>query len=141
MKTIECRVETGAAPEALWRIWSDVANWPRWDHGIEWARLGGPFDGGTTGRLKPNGGPEVPFVLLWTNPQEGFSDESRLPLGRLRFEHRWRPLENGRVEFVHRVGFHGPLGFLYAFLMGPSFRRDLPKAMETLARMAERDGQ
>ncbi len=137
MKPIEWRVDTCATPEALWRIWSDVGNWPRWDHGIEWARLEGPFEEGTAGRLKPKGGPEVPFVLLWADPERGFSDESRLPLGRLRFEHRWRPFENGRIEIVHRVCFHGPMGFLYAFLMGPSFRRDLPKAMKTLARMAE----
>ncbi len=141
MKPIECRADACATPDALWKIWSDVESWPRWDHGIAWIRLEGAFEEGSTGLIKPKGGPEVPFVLLWADPERGFSDESRLPFGRLRFEHRWSPLENGRIEFVHRVSFHGPMGFLYAFLMGPSFRRELPKAMDTLARMAERGAQ
>ena len=137
MKSIEFRMETGASPEKLWKYWSDVGSWPLWDEGIEWASLEGAFEKGTTGRLKPKGGPPVPFVLLWVDPTRGFSDESRLPLGRLRFEHRWFPMENGHVEFTHRVSFHGPLGFLYAVLMGPSFRKDLPESMRSLARMSE----
>jgi uncharacterized protein YndB with AHSA1/START domain len=32
-----------AAPERVWQVWSDPANWSRWNTGIKAARLDGPL--------------------------------------------------------------------------------------------------
>ena len=59
MLVIKHTVETTASPKAIWDIWQDVANWKSWDHGIEFSTIDGPFKEGTTGTLKPKGGPQV----------------------------------------------------------------------------------
>ncbi len=63
MLIIKHTVETTASPEAIWEIWQDVANWNTWDHDIEFSAIDGPFKAGTTGNLKPKGGPVVTLSL------------------------------------------------------------------------------
>jgi Polyketide cyclase / dehydrase and lipid transport len=46
-------IEIAADADQIWRIWSDVANWPRWDGELEWAKLNGPFEAGVVGAMKP----------------------------------------------------------------------------------------
>ena len=43
----EHSIETEASPEAIYRLYSDVATWPRWDEGIAEVTLDGPFAAGT----------------------------------------------------------------------------------------------
>ena len=52
-----------APPSAFFDRWADMASWPEWDTAVAWARLDGPFAEGTTGTLKPTGGPKVRFVI------------------------------------------------------------------------------
>src|SRR4029453_1508205 len=40
---------TTASPQAIWDLWADVANRTRWDEGLEWARIDGPFQPGARG--------------------------------------------------------------------------------------------
>jgi Polyketide cyclase / dehydrase and lipid transport len=35
MWTDEQSIETAASPDAIWRLWSDVARWPEWNADIE----------------------------------------------------------------------------------------------------------
>ena len=46
MWSTEHSVETKAAPEAVWRVWSDVERWPEWNADLERADLSGPFAAG-----------------------------------------------------------------------------------------------
>lgn len=63
MLIIKHTIKTTASPAAIWHIWQDVAHWNTWDHGIEYSTLDGPFAEGTTGTLKPKGGPLVSLQL------------------------------------------------------------------------------
>src|ERR1700748_2960446 len=38
-----------AHPDAVWKVWTDVARWPEWDVSKEIAQLDGPFEAGTRG--------------------------------------------------------------------------------------------
>jgi hypothetical protein len=68
MFTIQHTEETQASAAHIWRIWSDVKNWHTWDHGIEFSKINGPFQTGTTGTLKPKGGPLVHTKLTQVVP-------------------------------------------------------------------------
>jgi hypothetical protein len=48
-------LETTAAPDALWRHWSDMATWPQWNEGIDTIDVEGPFAVGTTFTMTPPG--------------------------------------------------------------------------------------
>src|ERR1700681_1183054 len=92
--SVEASCETKASKESVWKLWSDVPNWPKWDDGLEWCRLDGPFAVGTKGELKPEGAPKVRFEITDVRQLESYSDVSFLPLTRLIFTHTLEMLPN-----------------------------------------------
>ena len=134
--TFESSATTQASPEAVWALWSDVATWPEWDDGIEHVTLDGPFAAGTTGALKPAGGPRVRFALTDVRAPHGFADVTRLPLCRMRVEHRLAAQDGGGTRITHRVTMHGPATPLFSRVIGRGLKKDLPDTVRSLARMA-----
>jgi hypothetical protein len=114
-----------------------VAAWPRWDDGVEWARLDGAFAAGVRGEMKPKGGPKTRFELLTVDAGRGFSDRSFLPLTHLDFEHRVEPAGDGQVTVTHTIRFHGPLAFFFRRVIGKKIAAGLPGAVKALAALAE----
>ena len=57
----EYSVDTAAAPDTVWRYWSDPMTWPQWNDGIETIQIDGPFAVGTTFQMTPPG--ENPITL------------------------------------------------------------------------------
>lgn len=128
---------TSAQPSQIWSKWSDVKNWKKWDHEIEWSELHGPFAVGTLGKLKPKGGPTTRFVATEVTPESRFSDRSQLPFAYMNFIHILAP-EDGQTRVTHRIEIGGPLGFLFAKILGPKLKSGLSTAVGTLISQAER---
>ena len=55
MYLFECEATFEAEPDAVWKVWTDVARWPEWDVSKEITRLDGPFEPGTSGWAKQRG--------------------------------------------------------------------------------------
>ncbi len=49
MYDFELTKETRAKPEEVWAIYTDVANWPEWNDGIERVEFGSSFETGARG--------------------------------------------------------------------------------------------
>lgn len=58
----EYSVETGAQPEQIWQLWTDVAGWPAWNGDIERIELIGPFAVGSRILMTPIGEERSSFV-------------------------------------------------------------------------------
>src|SRR5438105_3924298 len=84
MYTIEAETVISGELAAVWRVATDVANWPSWDPHEQAARLDGPFAAGTTGWSKPNGGPATEWTITEVIPQQSWSSQCPLPGGVLR---------------------------------------------------------
>lgn len=140
MWSFENTQTTSAAPEAVWARYADPASWPQWDHEIEYVTADGPLEVGTTGRLKPAGGPVTRFVYTEVEPGVSFTDVTKLPLARLTFRHRIEPTADG-CRFTHTVTITGPLSPLFARVIGRKIEAGLATAMRSLAAMAERSGR
>ncbi|MGE0206291.1 MAG: SRPBCC family protein [Candidatus Babeliales bacterium] len=138
MLIIEHCVETAARPETVWALYQDVSAWPLWDKEVEYAKLLGPFALGTKGKLKPVGGPEVPFEITHLEPFKIFSDTSYVPLGTLMFMHTLKKQANGKTEICHKVEIKGFLKYFWAFVIGRNIKKGLPHAMQSLAALAEK---
>ena len=143
MWTTDATAETSATPAQVWQHYVQVTRWKHWDHAIEASALDGPFVVGTYGRLKPAGGPASAFVLTKVESERGFADRTaiphrRLPLATLAFEHELVPIAKG-TRITHRVRIGGPLGPLFARLIGGKIAAELPVAVRTLASMAASD--
>lgn len=129
-------LETTARPENIWTRWADPSTYKDWDDGVEWAKLGGGFNVGTIGELKPMGGPAAEFLITALEDGRSFSDLTRLPFARLRFHHSLEPTDMG-TRFTHRIEVEGPLAWVWASLLGSKLKAGLPIAMRKLARLAE----
>ena len=136
MLIIKHTIETKASPKAIWHIWQDVANWNTWDHGIEFSTSNGPFVEGTTGTLKPKGGPLVHTKLTCVEPMKKFIDESKLPLTRIIVSH-FMIEAAGKTFVTHQIEMKGPLAFFFAFLIGRNMKKNLPDEMKSMIRKAE----
>lgn len=136
MLIIEHTVETTATPSMIWNIWKDVENWKTWDHGIEYSHLDGPFQKGVTGTLKPKGGPEVKTILTSVEHLKGFSDEAKLPLSKIIVSHEMS-VSKGKTLVTHRIEMKGFLSFFFAFVIGREMKKNLPKEMMSMIKLAE----
>jgi uncharacterized protein YndB with AHSA1/START domain len=136
MWSFEYRQETAAAPEAVWKLWSDPTGWTQWDEDIEEVTIDGAFEVGTGGALKPKDMEAVPFVLTRVDPGSGYSDESALPGAVLRFDHDL-VREDGRLQIVQRVTMTGEAANEYFGQFGHGIVLDIPAALRKLAALAE----
>lgn len=126
---------TSAPTEAVWALWSEVETWPEWDAGLEYVTLERPFAVGASGTLKPKGGPKVAFELTDVRAGEGFADETKLPLSRMRFEHS-ATREGDRTRITQRVTISGLGTPLFSRVIGRGIARDLPETLRALGQMA-----
>jgi len=140
MWTYEHSIETAASPESIWPLYTDVPAWPRWDQGLEWVTLDGPFAAGSTGSLKVPGQDPLPFTILDVRPLEGFSDETYIPGLAIRFDHSLERTSSGKTRITHRVSITGPGAAEAGPHLGPQITADVPEAMESLAGLALQTG-
>jgi len=131
-------IKTNASREQIWNLWGDVMNWNRWDNEVEYSELNGKFEVGTYGTLKPAKGPKSKFILISVNRLQGFTSRSYLPLTKMDFIHQLEE-KNGELFISHTVEIKGILTFLFSRIIGKKLIKELPKAMENLSTMAEKN--
>lgn len=136
MLIIKHTEETTASPEAIWEIWQDVNNWNTWDHGLEFSTIDGPFKTGTTGRLKPKGGPLIQTKLTSVQPKKMFVDEAKMTLARIIVTHSLTE-SAGKTFVTHQIEMTGPLAFFFAFVIGRNMKKNLPQEMRAMVKKAE----
>lgn len=139
MWTFEYTHPTTAAPEAIWRLWSDPARWPEWDTDLDVVTLDGAFVAGAQGTLTPKGMEAFPFVLSRAEPGKGYTDETPLDGAVLRFDHQLEPGADG-TTIRQRVTVEGPAANQYFELLASNIILDIPGALARLAAKAEAGG-
>jgi Polyketide cyclase / dehydrase and lipid transport len=138
MRIATARADSTAPPSAFFARWADMATWPQWNTDTEWVRLDGPFAAGSTGQLKPKGGPKVTFVIETLVPDREFVDVSRLLGARLTFAHEVSEAA-GRTQVDVTVAMTGPLGWLWTRILGKGLRGQLQGDLDRLVEVAEND--
>jgi len=135
-------LETGtatstASPDAYFARWIDHSTWPTWSPDTEWVRVDGPVAVGTRGVLKPKRGPKAKFVISECVPGEEYTDTTQLPGARLVFRHTVEPAGPGSDLHV-RITMDGPLAFVWAKIMGGSFRHSAQADLDRLVGLVEK---
>ena len=133
----EYSVETSAAPEALWRHWSDMAAWPQWNDGIESVDVEGPFAVGTAFTMTPPGDEPIRMRLVEIKPGESFTDEMDAGDFAVRTEHRLEPAAGGLTRIVYRTEITGEAAGPIGPQLGPQITADFPEVLAALAKRAE----
>lgn len=133
----EHSAETTAAPDDVWRLWSDVAAWPQWNDGIQKAELDGPFAAGTTFTMTPPGDEPIRMRLTEIVPGALFTDEMDGGDFIVRTVHRLEPAADGRTRIVYRTEISGPAAGQVGPQLGPAITADFPDVLAALVKLAE----
>jgi uncharacterized protein YndB with AHSA1/START domain len=133
MYEFECDATFEAEPDAVWKVWTDVARWPEWDVSKEMARLDGPFEPGVSGWAKQRGNLGGSFTITAVDPGRRWVTECPMPLGKVIFDHLLEPIAGRRVRVVKRVEFQGGFAPLMR-LLSPKMRRDIAESLAALGR-------
>jgi uncharacterized protein YndB with AHSA1/START domain len=134
----EHRVETTASPEALWRHWSSMEQWPRWNAGIERIEIDGPFEVGTTFAMTAPGDDDpVRMRLTEVVPGRLFTDEMDAGDFVVRTVHALEPAASGLTRVVYRTEITGPAADQAGPQLGPAITADFPDVVAALVRLAE----
>ncbi|MFG2990599.1 SRPBCC family protein [Streptomyces sp. NPDC048257] len=134
----EHSIETGATPEAIWRLWADVENWDAWNPGIQKIEIDGPFSAGTQITMTPPGEDPIPLRIAEAVAGELFVDEARFGDLLLRTVHRIDRIGQGRIRVVYRMEITGNGADEAGPQIGPSITADWPDTMASLAELALR---
>jgi uncharacterized protein YndB with AHSA1/START domain len=132
--------DTTASPDAVWAVWADWPGRPRWHPRIDWARLDGPLEPGTTGAFKPDRARPVDVRVAEVRPGRRLVVEAvhGVPLARGHYEHEVEPVAGGGARITHRLRLTGPLarpiGAVLGRMLGVSAS---PEAVAAVARLAE----
>jgi hypothetical protein len=112
-----------------------METWPEWNTDTEWVRLDGPFETGSTGVLKPKGGPKVKFVIDKLTDAE-FVDVSKLVGAKLVFAHEIEETPAG-TEVTVNVSLHGPLARIWNLILGKDISGSVQPDLDRLKAVAE----
>ncbi len=133
MYLFECEATFEAEPDAVWKVWTDVARWPEWDVSKEIAWLDGPFEPGAGGWLKQRGNLGGTFIITVVDAGRRWVTECPMPLGKVVFDHLLEPVAGGRVRVVKRCEVQGGFGLLLR-LFAPKMSRDIAESLAALGR-------
>ncbi|MEH0449284.1 MULTISPECIES: polyketide cyclase [unclassified Streptomyces] len=131
-------IETGATPEAIWRLWADVDNWIAWNAEIEKIEISGPFTAGARITMTPPGDDPIVLRIAEARPDELFVDEARFGDLLLRTVHRIEPIDHDRIRVVYRMEITGPGADEAGAHIGPGITADWPDTMASLVALALR---
>lgn len=131
--TAEHGVETSAAPETIWRIWTDVPNWPTWNAGLATAVLLGPFVTGSEFVLTPRGQRQLRPALIEVREPDLFVHETRVADLTVAVLHRIETVAPQRWRITCAVHAAGD----GADEVGPVVSADFPKVLAALVQRAE----
>src|SRR5215469_6790446 len=124
MYEFECEATFEAEPDAVWKVWTDVARWPDWDVSKEMARLDGPFEPGTSGWAKQRGNLGGAFIITEVDAGRRWVTECPVPRGKGIFDHPHASPADRLERVVKRVGVQGGFGPLLR-LFAPKMRREI----------------
>jgi hypothetical protein len=128
-----------APPSAFFERWAAMDTWPEWDEAVRWVRRDGPFAAGTTGSLKPRGGPKVSFVIETVDPGREFTDRSSMPGASLTIRHLVAVEDDGRTRVDIEVSLDGPLARVWKVLVGRGIATSTPAGLGRLVQVVEAD--
>jgi hypothetical protein len=129
-------VNIAAKPADIFKLYANVAEWPKWDPEVIESSLSGAFAAGAVGSIKPKGGPKSKIELTEVKPNVGFTVRCKLPLCVMTFGHEL-VAKGATTTATHSVSFTGFLAPLFGRLIGTGIQKTLPATMEGLKRAAE----
>lgn len=125
----------GITRQQIWKLWTNVNQWPLWDHDIEYCNLDGPFEVGASFILKPKGAPKVTVSLIAIENEKMFTDCTVFFGAKMYGKHELS-LEGDELRLTTTMMVTGILKYLWIRLVAQGIVDMLPEQMDTLVQQA-----
>jgi hypothetical protein len=132
----EVSVFTTATPRAVWRLWSDVNHWKRWQPEAEASHIHGPFRSGTHVDLRLKSGAKLDLELAEVDHEHRFVARTRgAATTRTVMTHEIRETAHG-VRILLAIRIEGAMARMIGLLIGRRLRDAYDRSVKNLARLA-----
>lgn len=123
--------------EQMWKLFSDVNNWPNWDKSVAFAKLDGKFEKGNHFLFQPEGGPKLRLRIEEAIENRNFTDLTFFPLAKMYGEHLLEETRDG-LKITTTMKMKGPLGFLWRKVVAQKIADTLPEDMQEQIKVASK---
>ena len=115
----------------IWKVWTDINQWQKWQDDIEYAKLDGEFQKGSIFLFKPKGGPKIKIELTEVKENSIFVDLTRFPLAKMYDSHKI--IDHGdELEIKTTIRIEGPLSFLWRKIVAEDVANGMEEQTEKL---------
>lgn len=121
--------------ENVWRIWTDINNWPTWHGDLDYCKLEGNFAVGNYFMLKPKGVPAVKIMLTEINEGHYFTDCTSFFGAKMYDTHAMEETPEG-LKLTNTLVVRGLLKWLWIKLVAQNVADTVPAETEALVKLA-----
>ncbi len=121
--------------DIIWKLWTDIDHWPTWHSDLEYCKLNGPFDIGSTFKLKPKGVPAVTIEITDMINGSSFTDCTRFFGAKMVDTHTVEETPDG-IKLTNTLTVTGPLKWLWIKLVAQNVADTIPDEMDALINLA-----
>jgi len=125
----------GLKREDIWRIWTDINNWPTWHGDLDYCKLEGDFKVGNHFFLKPKGVQPVKIVLTEINEGYSFTDCTSFFGAKMYDTHAMEETVDG-LKLTNKLVVTGPLKWLWIKLVAQNVADTIAEETAALAKLA-----
>ncbi len=129
------KVFKGVQKEDIWRIWTDINNWPTWHGDLDYCKFEGEFIVGNHFLLKPKGIKPVKIILTEIKTGQSFTDCTNFFGAKMYDTHALEEV-SGSLKLSNTLVVTGPLKWLWIKLVAKNVADAVPDEMELLVRLA-----
>ncbi len=119
----------------IWRLWTDVNNWPNWHGDLDSCNMTGPFAVGNHFMLKPKGMKAVKIVLTDIVEGHHFTDCTAFLGAKMYDTHALQETAQG-LQLTNTLVVVGPLRWLWIKLVAQHVADTVHEEMEKLIDLA-----
>ena len=125
----------GLKRQDIWRIWTDINNWPTWHRDLDYCKLEGKFEVGNHFFLKPKGVKPVKILLTEINEGYSFTDCTSFFGAKMYDTHSMEDTVEG-LKLTNKLVVTGPLKWLWIKLVAQNVADTISEETEKLVKLA-----
>jgi Polyketide cyclase / dehydrase and lipid transport len=120
--------------EAVWALWSNIDNWPKWDPDVDYVNINGHFAVGDTITFKIKKGPKVKMKLVEVVKDFKYTDLTSFPLAKMYGVHQMEEVPGG-LKLTTTIIIKGPLRWLWRKIVGETVVKEIPIQFDNIERL------
>lgn len=125
----------GVTSDSVWKLWTDINNWPQWHDDLDSCVLEGEFKVGNHFMLKPKGMKAVKIVLTEIDEGMSFTDCTAFPGAKMYDTHSLEETPEG-LKLSNKLVVTGPLKWLWVKLVAKKVADTIPDETQALIKLA-----